>query len=447
MTLSRLLLFGLVALLCAPTVADAQQTRRDRAEQRIRAECGDDRACAERMRDELRERQQNGQAQATDRTQRTRQQGGAASGGALPARAQAAFDALPPDVQREMLERCADDRDCLRQAMRRYRQQNGGAADAAGETALRPAPIGGGALLDSAVARPRSVPGVLPTGETAQQQTRVPAERVGAGQGAPRQAQAPSTTAQPAPPPASGQPARPNLSATPPIVTNTRPLGQLPQTGNTPVATPNPSTPTETFFAYGGTSETNLSGQGGHTVTTKEPGNGAFLIGIESEEQSDVPCGWRFLWYRDNDSDARQGYFTTRGGDCSSTVDWNDDWGTRYHENATIDRILNPTDDDVRAVKSVQVCMNRDDDRIKGVRVGGAHVDSDGRVSSDSNIDGEFERTNCHDWSTERTCPSGEVAVGIKVEFGDAHDMISGSSDNNASGMRLICADPYTETD
>ncbi|MEM0961351.1 MAG: hypothetical protein AAGK21_02265 [Bacteroidota bacterium] len=434
-----LLLLGL--LLASPPPAEAQ-TQRDRAEQRIRERCGDDQACIDRMREQMRERRQQGAQQA---------QPAASPAGAraqMPRRMRRAFEQLSAETQRAIAAECDDDLDCYRDALRRHRQQGGRQAISSsgdGPGALPPPPAPGGrTALDPAPTPPLDVNRVDARSDAGERPMRT------GGRLDSTQVLAPGARPDVGVAEVPGRRSRGGVGTLP-----TGPggagsgLGPIvsPGTGgpgSPPAPEPEPEAP-YTHFHYGESDDTNISGAGGHTVITKQPGNGAFLVGLESEEQDDAPCGWRFLWYRDNDTDTVQGYFTTRGGDCDRTVQWNDDWGTRYHQNATIDYIESPSSDDVRAVKSIQVCLNRDDDRIKGVRVWGAHIDTAGRVSSDDNLYGAFERTNCHDWSTERTCPSGEVAVGVNLEFGDASSLL-GRSDNNASGIRLVCADPYTDS-
>ncbi|WP_412062686.1 hypothetical protein [Rubrivirga sp. IMCC45206] len=352
---------------------------------------------------------------------------------AMPPRLAQAFAALPPDVQAEMVERCDDTLDCYRRAMRRYREQQGGAA------AAPPAD---------------------------------PSDAVGPGQGGGGRATAGGTVggggfepgADPTPGPRDSRPGRPDLSPVPDEGgrhapgTFERPAPDLPGPVGTddddePVARPNsdePSAspnPTGLYYDGDALSETATSGHSGTSLPeTRRPGNGAVLLGMYVQEESDVPCAFLFFWYRNNDADVRQGHFSTEASRCGA-VAWTDPSGRLLPgvEVASITYIPDAEIGDIRAVNAVEACVNRDDDRIKGIRLSGAHIDEDGRVTSDSSLSGEeFERTNCHDWRPERTCPSGEVAVGVELDFTPSSDLLGGTADG-ASGMRLICADPYTE--
>lgn len=461
MTFPRLFVLGLVVVAFGwPDPASAQQSRRDRAEERIRERCGDDRACAERMREQLRQRQGGA---TTDRPAAT------ASVPRLPQRIQRAFEQLPADVQQEIRDECEADVDCYREAIRRERQarQGQGARDQAPrEPVLRtpprtgeaPQPIGGApsgagdgnrragrSLLDSTTTQ---TPGGRTPATTGRTQTGSPLPSGPPLQGQQQQRQLPpsSTGTNDAPPAGAGLPG----SIRPGMID--------------PVETDAPAVNQATYFYYDSdeTDPTRTSGVGGSYVETRQPGNGAFLVGIESEERSDLPCGWRFLWYRDNDvPNVSQGYFLTKVDECEERVDWHTStisqesypsdyairsWGSRYHQNATVEFLDDPGDDGVRVVKGVQVCLNNSGDRIKGVSVLGATVDAEGRRTSDSALNGSFERTNCNgDWLQVRECSGGDVAVGIEIDF-KTSSATFGATGVGASGMRLICADPYTET-
>lgn len=374
-------------------------------------------------------------------------QRGAAAPPGLPPAAAEAFDALPADVRARIAEWCADDLGCVRRAIRREQRPTRGGPRRVGVGEQGP-------VADREAAARISTPATgAATGAASGAGDRLPPGTFGPGA---RRGDAPLP-----PPPNRGEPDRDRAGGNlPPGTTGPGANRPAPDTHDPVEVEPEPSPyegyvgpdpdaggPEAVHFYYGAPEDTDLSGEEGYIGIVKQPGNGAYLIGIESEERSDQPCGFRFLWYRDNDADVRQGYFTTTGGRCLRAVDWDETYGSNRHKNATIDLFLQPTDDQVQAVRSLQVCMNRHDNRIKGVRVWGARIDRNGRAVADDDIEGEFQRLNCHAWVWRRDCPSGEVAVGIRVRYGYAHDTVSGTTHlGSATGMELICADPYTVT-
>lgn len=96
----------------------------------------------------------------------------------------------------------------------------------------------------------------------------------------------------------------------------------------------------------------------------------------------------------------------------------------------------------LRAIHAVQVCMNGRRDRIKGVRVWGAHVGRNvaGEVEPDRALYGEYARANCSgDWERKVTCPSDQVAVGLTIH-GDGYDPFGRPVMNEARGISLECS-------
>lgn len=83
-------------------------------------------------------------------------------------------------------------------------------------------------------------------------------------------------------------------------------------------------------------------------------------------------------------------------------------------------------------VSGVRVCMNRDDDRVKGFDLKGRVVAADGRVTAASDTR-KAERTNCHHWKRWVECPAGQVAIGMRGEFED------GAAPKSLKGVSLIC--------
>lgn len=87
-----------------------------------------------------------------------------------------------------------------------------------------------------------------------------------------------------------------------------------------------------------------------------------------------------------------------------------------------------------RAIIGVNVCLNRNGNRIKGVAIRGARVSATGAVTPEAAFEDEFDRPNCKGrWSSWSTCSSGKVATGI-----DYHVTDDGRG-RSVSGLELQC--------
>jgi hypothetical protein len=68
-------------------------------------------------------------------------------------------------------------------------------------------------------------------------------------------------------------------------------------------------------------------------------------------------------------------------------------------------------------VTALQVCTNdkkeSTESRIKGLRLWGASVGSDGKLRQNL-TPGEYELPNCADWKTKVSCPEGTIATGLR---------------------------------
>ena len=165
-----------------------------------------------------------------------------------------------------------------------------------------------------------------------------------------------------------------------------------------------------------------VSGEVGGQTATRMPGDDAILWGVDLDEQGDKPCDLTLHWWRENGSPSvRQGWFTTHFSVC----------GTRYETGGTAavghDGDINvpiaegsasPTLGDAWvAAHGLRTCLNRRDDRIKGIRVFGSTLDQDGaqEVRRAPSLKRDFERANCHEWQATRKCPAGEVLVGVDI--------------------------------
>lgn len=69
-------------------------------------------------------------------------------------------------------------------------------------------------------------------------------------------------------------------------------------------------------------------------------------------------------------------------------------------------------------VNAAEVCdsKNNNNERIKGLRVFGSRITNSGTVNLAQEQD-EFSRTNCGQWQSRVSCPSNEIATGIRAHF------------------------------
>lgn len=194
----------------------------------------------------------------------------------------------------------------------------------------------------------------------------------------------------------------------------------------TPIKKRTPAPRTTTITA-GAVTSTNLSGYAGDDQTLREPGNDAFLWGIDFEETGDEPCYLRLHWWRANVSDRRQGEFETRFDVCDGNVG--------YTKKLRIPNAYTSEVEGLRAAHALKVCTNKKrNHRLKGATLYGSYIDrnDDGQVERDPALRQSFERPNCAEWHAKRSCPKGEVAVGVIIEH----------NDDEIVGLGLKCAAP-----
>jgi len=80
-------------------------------------------------------------------------------------------------------------------------------------------------------------------------------------------------------------------------------------------------------------------------------------------------------------------------------------------------------------VRGVRVCTNnKDNHRLKGIRLYGAKVNKNGTLTIQTGYD-EFKRTNCKAWHKPVYCPSNMVATKLIVEY----------SGDGINGLGLKC--------
>jgi hypothetical protein len=89
-------------------------------------------------------------------------------------------------------------------------------------------------------------------------------------------------------------------------------------------------------------------------------------------------------------------------------------------------------------VTGIQVCMDRQDDRVKGFFIAGRMIDSNGELMPLPFPAPPQERTNCHKdhWKQMVTCPEGYLATAAELHFERENNEKNARS---LTGVRLLC--------
>lgn len=171
-------------------------------------------------------------------------------------------------------------------------------------------------------------------------------------------------------------------------------------------------------------SSTGISGFPGSKFTLGDSGSSSrALVGVLSRERSDKPCevsvGWEDV-NRSSTNDASTKDLCGKNGATSSTMG-----GTYANTGGTANRVF---------VSGVQVCMNKDDDRVKGIHLRGKRITDTGTLA-DFGPDQQDSRSNCHQdhWKRWVNCPEGHIATAAIIHF-DA-----GNTPRSWTGIGLQC--------
>ena len=147
------------------------------------------------------------------------------------------------------------------------------------------------------------------------------------------------------------------------------------------------------------------------------------LVGVVSRERSDEPCFVSVGWEDVNES-GTNGAVTKdlcgNKGPNSGTM------GATYaNTGGTANRVF---------ITGAQVCMNKDDDRIKGVHLRGQRI-TDAGTLADFGPDAQDTRTNCHQdhWRRWVNCPAGQIATAAILHFE------AGNTPRSWIGIELRC--------
>jgi len=171
-------------------------------------------------------------------------------------------------------------------------------------------------------------------------------------------------------------------------------------------------------------SSTGISGFPGSKFTLGDADSGSrALVGVLSRERSDNPCEVSVGWEDVNQSSANDAITKALCGSkgaTSSTMG-----GTYANTGGTANRVF---------VSGVQVCMNKDDDRVKGIHLRGKRITDTGTLT-DFGPDQQDSRSNCHQdhWKRWVNCPEGQIATAAIIHF-DA-----GNTPRSWTGIGLQC--------
>jgi hypothetical protein len=146
------------------------------------------------------------------------------------------------------------------------------------------------------------------------------------------------------------------------------------------------------------------------------------MFEIEAAESGDYPCHFK-IRRRDFDSLSNSQY--ANGGDDNRSCDWT----------SKSKEVLSFSDTDTY-IRGVQVCLNGNETRVKGIRVFGARLNR--ATGALANVSGnkEFVRPNCkqNDWKAAVYCPVGQVATKLRISStGRYGSMVE------TEGLGLLC--------
>ena len=174
----------------------------------------------------------------------------------------------------------------------------------------------------------------------------------------------------------------------------------------------------------GDPSSTGLTGFPGSKFTLGDPDSDSrALVGVLSRERSDEPCEVSVGWEDVNQAgtnDAVTKELCGPKGPNSGTMG-----GIYANTGGGANRVF---------VTGAQVCMNKADDRIKGIHLQGKRITDTGTLV-DFGPDAQDARTNCHQdhWKRWVNCPDGQVATAAIVHFE------AGNTPRSWTGIALQC--------
>jgi hypothetical protein len=167
-----------------------------------------------------------------------------------------------------------------------------------------------------------------------------------------------------------------------------------------------------------------LTGFPGSRFTLGDPDSTSrALVGVVSRERSDDPCfvsvGWEDV-NRSSVNGASTKDLCGGNGPSSGTM------GATYaNTGGTANRVF---------ITGAQVCMDRGDDKIKGIHLRGQRINDAGKLE-DFGPDAQDARINCHQdhWKRWVGCPAGQIATAAIIHFE------AGNTPRSWTGIELRC--------
>ena len=185
----------------------------------------------------------------------------------------------------------------------------------------------------------------------------------------------------------------------------------------------------------GGVTTERISGYAGTTYQIGKADGERAVYGLFSAERSDNPCYLASMTENVNDSRDDSGGIRDLCGNraTSSTIT------AQFSDSQFADHTF---------VRSLRVCMNNKNTRVKGFQIRGRKVESDGRLVDldtdypqgagglnalvDQNAPSD-QRNNCSKWKRWSNCPSGTIATALEAHFE------AGSTPRSLTGIALKC--------
>ena len=171
-------------------------------------------------------------------------------------------------------------------------------------------------------------------------------------------------------------------------------------------------------------SSTGISGFPGSKFTLGDMNSSSrALVGVLSRERSDEPCLVSVGWEDVNHSGTNDAVIKDLCGSKGAT---SATMGATYaNTGGAADRVF---------ITGAQVCMNKADDRVKGIHLRGQRITDAGTLVN-FGPDAQDARTNCHKdhWKRWVNCPAGQIATAAIVHFE------AGNSPRSWTGIGLQC--------
>lgn len=174
----------------------------------------------------------------------------------------------------------------------------------------------------------------------------------------------------------------------------------------------------------GSVTSTGISGFPGSKFTLGDADSDSrALVGFSSRERSDKPCfvsaGWEDVNRSSTNSAVSKDLCGSKGPSSNTML------ATYANTGGNANRVF---------VTGAQVCMNKGDDRVKGIHLRGQRINDAGALVN-FGPDAQDSRTNCHQdhWKRWVNCPTGQVATAAIIHYS------AGNTPRSWTGIELRC--------